>query len=326
MQIQLNSLFSDFDQMTYVNTADVYAILFTLDTQVSARQITLGSGTTVLDKKSDDHWYQADANGNSITLVNVDDTKKEYTYMWIMPQAIATTYKYAEDGTVNKSSVISNFISTEQPNDNFKLGLYYADDASAKEITSATVKNVTLYYTTDDKNNTAKMDMFEKDLVANPENMVLEVGDTKKITVNVDGSTFTSSDDSVASVDEYGNVTGNGAGTATITVTTPKGQTATVEVTVNASTTTTVTTTTTTTTTTTKKSFTPLYGDTNLDGIVDLRDAITMNRYLAKQITFGDEAFANADVYGPDGNVGEDDGGYLINYVILLIIILASSN
>lgn len=317
-------LFSDFDQMTYVNTADVYAILFTLDTKVSARQITLGSGTTVLDKKSDDHWYQADANGNSITLVNVDDTKKEYTYMWVMPQAVATTYKYAEDGTVNKSSTISNFISTEQPNDNFKLGLYYADDASAKEITSATVKSVTLYYNTDDKNNTAKTDMFEADLTASPKEIVLEVGDTKKITVNVDGSTFTSSDDSIASVDEYGNVTGNGAGTATITVTTPKGQTATVEVTVNASTTTTVTTTATTTTTTTtitttKKPFTPLYGDTNLDGVVDLRDAITMNRYLAKQIVLSDEAFTNADVYGPDGNVGEEDGGVLVNYVVLLI-------
>ena len=61
------------------------------------------------------------------------------------------------------------------------------------------------------------------------------------------------------------------------------------------------------------------YGDTNLDGVVDLRDAITMNRYLAKQIVLSDEAFTNADVYGPDGNVGEEDGGVLVNYVVLLI-------
>ncbi|MDO4155641.1 MAG: DUF5620 domain-containing protein [Oscillospiraceae bacterium] len=303
-------LFADFDQMTYTNTADVYAILFTLDTKVSARQLVLGSGTTVLDKKSDDHWYQADTNGTSITLLSADDAKKEYTYMWVMPQAVATTYKYAEDGSVNKSSPILNYISTEQPNDNFKLGLYYADDASAKEVTSATVKDVTVYYTTDDKNNTAKSDMFEKDLTANPKNMVLEVGDTKKITTNVDNCTFTSSDDSIASVDEYGNVTGNAGGTVTITVTTPKGQTATVEVTVNA-----------VTTTTTTAPLVPLYGDTNLDGIVDLRDAIVLNRFLANQITFSDQQSLNADVYAPSASktVNELDSQTLIQYVVLLI-------
>ncbi|MGN1225525.1 MAG: DUF5620 domain-containing protein [Ruminococcus sp.] len=303
-------LFSDFDEMTYTNTADVYAILFTLDTKVSARQLVLGSGTTVLDKKSDDHWYQADTNGNSITLLSADDTKKEYTYMWVMPQAVAKTYKYAEDGTVNKSSPIENYISTEQPNDNFKLGLYYADDASATEVTSATVKDVTIYYTTDDKSNTAKADMFEKDLTANPKNMVLEVGDTKKITVNVDGCTFESSDDSIASVDEYGNVTGNDGGTVTITVTTPKGQTATVEVTVNA-----------VTTTTTTAPLVPLYGDTNLDGIVDLRDAILLNRFLANQVTFSEQQELNADVCDPTSarTIDDADSAILVQYVVLLI-------
>lgn len=303
-------LFSDFDEMTYTNTADVYAILFTLDTKVSARQLVLGSGTTVLDKKSDDHWYQADTNGNSITLLSADDTKKEYTYMWVMPQAVAKTYKYAEDGTVNKSSPIENYISTEQPNDNFKLGLYYADDASATEVTSATVKDVTIYYTTDDKSNTAKADMFEKDLTANPKNMVLEVGDTKKITVNVDGCTFETSDDSVASVDEYGNVTGNDGGTATITITTPKGQTATVEVTVNA-----------VTTTTTTAPLVPMYGDTNLDGIVDLRDAILLNRFLANQVTFSEQQKLNADVYNPSSarTIDDLDSVTLVQYVVLTI-------
>lgn len=301
-------LFSDFDEMTYTNTADVYAILFTLDTKVSARQLVLGSGTTVLDKKSDDHWYQADTNGNSITLLSADDTKKEYTYMWVMPQAVAKTYKYAEDGTVNTSSPIENYISTEQPNDNFKLGLYYADDVSATEVTSATVKDVTVYYTTDDKSNTAKLDMFEKDLTANPKNMVLEVGDTKKITVNVDGCTFESDDNDVASVDEYGNVTGNGGGTTAITITTPKGQTATVEVTVNA-----------VTTTTTTAPLEPMYGDTNLDGIVDLRDAIVLNRFLAKQITFSEQQELNADVSGPNNTVDEQDASILVQYVILLV-------
>ncbi len=296
--------YADFN-MTYENTADVYAVLFTLDTKVDARQLVLGTGTSVLAKKSSTYWYQADDNGSSIALVSADDNKKEYTYMWVMPQAVAKSYKYNQDGSVTVSGSVENYVSTEQEGDNFKIGLYYADDADATAIKSATVKDVTVYYTTDDKTNSAKSDMFEKDLTVSPKNITLEVGDTKKIVTNVTGSSFVSSDEEVATVDENGNVTGVGGGQVTITVTTPKGQTAEVVVTVNA-------------VTTTTEPFEPLYGDTNLDGIVDLRDAVTLNRYLANLVTFSDQAMENADVEY-DHNVDDLDSSKLVQYLIFLV-------
>ncbi|MCI5844814.1 MAG: cohesin domain-containing protein [Oscillospiraceae bacterium] len=94
-----------------------------------------------------------------------------------------------------------------------------------------------------------------------------------------------------------------------------------------------VTTTTTTATTTNKPDVTTTtvttvsggedriaYGDTNLDGVVDLRDAISMNKYLAGLITWtsDDQAYKNADV-NADGSVKEDDGTILVNFVINLI-------
>ena len=44
----LEILYSDLG-MTYETTADVYAIEFTLDSKVDARQLVLGNGTTVVD-------------------------------------------------------------------------------------------------------------------------------------------------------------------------------------------------------------------------------------------------------------------------------------
>ena len=79
----LEILYSDLG-MTYETTADVYAIEFTLDSKVDARQLVLGNGTTVVDKASD-YWYQA----GSIALVKSDDKNHEYTYMWIMPADVA---------------------------------------------------------------------------------------------------------------------------------------------------------------------------------------------------------------------------------------------
>ncbi|MGN1225045.1 MAG: cohesin domain-containing protein [Ruminococcus sp.] len=79
--------------------------------------------------------------------------------------------------------------------------------------------------------------------------------------------------------------------------------------------------TTTTVTTTTKGGDDKVaYGDTNLDGVVDLRDAISMNKYLAGQITWtaDDQSYKNADV-NADGTVGEEDGTILVSFVINLI-------
>jgi len=53
----------------------------------------------------------------------------------------------------------------------------------------------------------------------------------------------------------------------------------------------------------------------------DLTDAICMNKYLAGQMTLGDQAMRNANCDQADGTptVNEADGTALINYVIMLI-------
>ena len=101
--------------------------------------------------------------------------------------------------------------------------------------------------------------------------------------------------------------------------------------------TTTTTTTTTTTsgtgttttnngTTTTKDLNQDLIGDVNVDGKVDLTDAICMNKYLAGQMQLGEQAMRNANCNQADGTptVNEADGTALINFVIMLISKLPS--
>ena len=108
-----------------------------------------------------------------------------------------------------------------------------------------------------------------------------------------------------------------------------------------AETTTTITTTTTTTVTTTTVSTTSaslettasqtgtstsdsnpvFYGDVNLDGKVDLTDAIVMNKYQAKVIvefTPVQMANANCDITDGTETIDEKDGMALINFVIML--------
>ena len=132
----LEILYADLG-MTYETTADVYAIEFTLDSKVDARQLVLGSGTTVLDKASD-YWYQA----GSIALVKSDDKNHEYTYMWVMPADVANV-TLSEDGTIMS---LLNKVSTEKEGDHFSIALYYADNNEGKEVTSVNLKSVSAYY------------------------------------------------------------------------------------------------------------------------------------------------------------------------------------
>ena len=153
-----------------------------------------------------------------------------------------------------------------------------------------------------------------EDLVVTPSDVTVKVGETETLKPNVDGCTFESKDPSIATVSPDGTVTGVAEGSTTITVT------------ASDTTTTTTTTTTNDTTTTTSGSGTTtpgtdLIGDVNLDGKVDLLDAISLNKYLAGQITLGEQAMRNANCNQADGTptVNEDDGNSLISYVIMLI-------
>ena len=59
-------------------------------------------------------------------------------------------------------------------------------------------------------------------------------------------------------------------------------------------------------------------GDINTDGVVDLRDAIYLNKYLAKLVALTDIQLKNADVYA-DGNISEADTTHLMQFVLNMI-------
>ena len=61
-----------------------------------------------------------------------------------------------------------------------------------------------------------------------------------------------------------------------------------------------------------------LYGDVNMNGTVDLIDAITINKHLANIVQLSDAQEANADCY-QDGTIDDKDANALMGYVILLI-------
>ena len=75
---------------------------------------------------------------------------------------------------------------------------------------------------------------------------------------------------------------------------------------------------TTTTKVTTTTTATRFYGDVNLDGKVDIVDAIFLNKYLATLIQFSDAQMANADCC-QDGVLNDQDTTALMQFIILLI-------
>ena len=101
--------------------------------------------------------------------------------------------------------------------------------------------------------------------------------------------------------------------TTKVTTTTKPSKTTTT----NATTTTKPSKTTTTNATTTNTAI-PSYGDVNLDGKVDIVDAIFLNKYLATLIQFSDAQVANADCC-QDGVLNDQDTTALMQFIILLI-------
>ena len=75
---------------------------------------------------------------------------------------------------------------------------------------------------------------------------------------------------------------------------------------------------TTTTNVTTTNTAIPFYGDVNLDGKVDILDAVYLNKYLATLIQFSDAQIANADCC-QDGVLNDQDTTALMQFIILLI-------
>ena len=112
----------------------------------------------------------------------------------------------------------------------------------------------------------------------------------------------------------YNMVTGTVVVNAQTTTTTTKPS----KTTTTKATTTTKPSKTTTTNATTTNTAIPSYGDVNLDGKVDIVDAIFLNKYLATLIQFSDAQVANADCY-QDGVLNDQDTTALMQFIILLI-------
>ena len=170
--------------------------------------------------------------------------------------------------------------------------------------------------------------------VVTPSEITIAVGETETLKPNKDNCKFDSADSSIASVDENGTVTGVSEGETTITVTDENGKTATVKVTVTAAETTTTTEAATTENTTAETTAsdstettavttvsTPdgvLLGDVNLDGEVDLSDAVLLNKAVAGAVTLNEQATLNADCNKGVG-ITADDSMSLLKFLVHLI-------
>ena len=108
----------------------------------------------------------------------------------------------------------------------------------------------------------------------------------------------------------------SGSGQTTTTVSTTKATTATNKTT--ASTTTTTKQTTTATNGPKPSVKASLYGDVNLDGRVDITDAVLLNKKVAGVVILNDQQYANADCCTDDG-VGQADSTVLLQFLVSIV-------
>ena len=102
------------------------------------------------------------------------------------------------------------------------------------------------------------------------------------------------------------------------TTTTTTEQTTTTKQTTTTTTTAKQTTTTQTTTSSTPTEPTAIYGDINLDGRVDITDAVLLNKACAGTVMLDSTAKKNADCNG-DGEIGSDDAVVLLKFLVHLV-------
>lgn len=106
--------------------------------------------------------------------------------------------------------------------------------------------------------------------------------------------------------------------TTTTEQTTTTKQTTTTTTTQTTTTTAKQTTTTQTTTSSTPTEPTAIYGDINLDGRVDITDAVLLNKACAGTVMLDSTAKKNADCNG-DGEIGSDDAVVLLKFLVHLV-------
>jgi len=149
-----------------------------------------------------------------------------------------------------------------------------------------------------------------EDIKIEQDTIELEVGETDKIIISSGtADSFTSADESIATVDSNGTVTGVAPGTTTVTVTDAEGNTDTVTV---------IVTEVTTATTTEEPATDILWGDVNVDGQVRSNDMLLLKKYLLGLADVTDQGLLNADVTH-DGSVKSNDLLKLKKFLLGLI-------
>jgi len=145
----------------------------------------------------------------------------------------------------------------------------------------------------------------------------LEVGESETVKVtNGNADKWTSADESVATVDQNGKITGVGEGTTTVTVTGTDGTSKDITVTVTATETTVTTPSDTTTSSDVNSDI--VWGDVNCDGQVKSNDMLLLKKYLLGLADVTDQGLLNADVTH-DGGVKSNDLLKLKKYLLGLI-------
>lgn len=291
------------------------------------------------------------ANDDTIAVEPYQDAvgTKTYTYMWIVPPTVAAGQSINSETGAAKAAW--NNVNAEEEGSHVDMGVWYANLGETVSD-SFSIDNVTVYYAADDKNNSSKAYKFE-DVLTVAESIDVQVGENATLEINVPGCTIITADKNIASAKlsdgSNATVSGKNVGTTTLTVTTPGGQTAEVVVNVLAEVTTDTTDTTATTTsesTTTTSASTSggktsdttkttssgsqtttepkvLYGDVNVDGRVDIVDAVLLNKAAAGAVKLSGQAALNADC-NADNELGNNDAIVLLKFLVSLIKSLPS--
>lgn len=149
-------------------------------------------------------------------------------------------------------------------------------------------------------------------------NIPFEAIDKPTTTTTTDVTTTTTTEQTTATTPEQTTTTTKQTTTTTTEQTTTTKQTT--KTTTNQTTTTTAkqTTTTQTTTSSTPTEPTAIYGDINLDGRVDITDAVLLNKACAGTVMLDSTAKKNADCNG-DGEIGSDDAVVLLKFLVHLM-------
>ena len=68
-----------------------------------------------------------------------------------------------------------------------------------------------------------------------------------------------------------------------------------------------------------------LFGDVNMDGRIDITDAVLLNKAIAGTVTLNDQARQNADC-NANGELGADDTIALLHFLVHLVNTLPAEN